>query len=316
MHVKRLTRPLFALLLALGCALPLSEATAAPPQSGWVTYKADHYGFSMLVPKGTKITEKSSTQGWACLSGEYQGVKAFGYAELGIHHSRKSIESFGVKVTKIPAKHWTEIDKGKTRGRWTWYRTVKAALGNVVYVGTYGIGPRGSYMLLLKTTQSDYAEDPAAYKKWYESLKLHGGWKIYQTRKYGFSMLVPEKGTTIKDTERGRWGMLTAKTKGGVQFIGVGRRGKPATWREIEAFGIKVTRIPGDSWKQVHKGKNRRGWTAFRTVIAKKDGVLTVGIYGHSKKGSFMLLVLTTPQDYKRHKKTYDRWYESVFLDL
>lgn len=139
---------------------------------GWETYKADTYGFSMLIPKGTQIRTKEWAGGWGGLVGTHDGVTVYGVAKLGAPESSKDIESFGVKLTGIPDGAWTEIDKGSGNG-WAWYRTVQATQGTQLVFGGYGVGPKGSYLLLLVTTASDFEEYRAEYEKWYNSIRLY-----------------------------------------------------------------------------------------------------------------------------------------------
>ena len=110
--------------------------------------------------------------GWGGLSGEHDGVTVYGVAKLGEPESAKDIEHFGVQLTGIPDEAWTEIDKGNGNG-WKWYRTVKATKGSKLVFGGYGVGPKGSYLMILVTTPSDFKEYQAVYEKWYHSIRLY-----------------------------------------------------------------------------------------------------------------------------------------------
>lgn len=293
------------------CALALGAPAAA--QAEWETYEAKRYGFSMLVPKGAKLVDRDREDGWGVLEGSFEGVKLYGCAQLGRHDSREAIEAFGVRVTGIAADRWEPIDKGKTRGRWTWYDTVLATEGDRAAVGIYGIGPRGSYLLVLVTTTEDYEEHEADYRRWYESITLHGGWELFRAKDYGFTMLVPE-GCALKTREDGAWGALEG-SHAGVTVYGLAKRGERAAAEEIEELGVELTGIGSDHWKHVDKGKNRRGWDWYETVVARDGDRACVGIYGVGKKGSFLLLLRTTASDYEAHQEAYDYWYRHVHLD-
>lgn len=293
-----------ALLIAL--ALPAAA-------EDWATYESPRYGLTMKVPNGTKIATKDSADGWGLLYAESEGVKLCGWAQLGRQYSAKEIEAYGVKVTGIPADCWKQLDEGKARGKFTWYKTVVASNEDTTAVGIYGIGPRGSYLLLMITTPDDYEASKADYKAWYESITLHGGWQLFHAKDYGFTMLIPD-GTTIGTGESGDWGALVGD-KEGVKITGFAKKGEKASAEEIEEFGVEATGIDGDHWKPADKGKKVHGWEWYRTVYVESGDDVLVGIYGVGKGGSYLLLVQTTASDYKKNKARYDFWYEHIHLD-
>ncbi|UCH97873.1 MAG: hypothetical protein JSV88_13740 [Candidatus Aminicenantes bacterium] len=139
---------------------------------GWVTYRSEDYGFSMRVPEGTKFKEKEYEGGWGALFADYQGIQLWAVGKLGAPEKAETIEKYGVKVTGIPDKYWQVIDKGKNSRGWKWYCTVKATDGKMVAYGGYGVGPQGSYLLVLVTTTSDFEDNYNDYLKWYKSIRL------------------------------------------------------------------------------------------------------------------------------------------------
>jgi len=169
MRMKNPMRSKFCILLIV---LGLLPGVCAAGEDGWETYKANDYGFSMLIPEGAQVKTKEWTDGWGGLYVEHDGVTVFGVAQLGKFASAEDIEKFGVKFTKIPDDAWTEIDKGSGNG-WKWYKTVKAAKGSKLVFGGYGVGPKGSYLLILVTTPADFKEHQADYQKWYKSIRLY-----------------------------------------------------------------------------------------------------------------------------------------------
>lgn len=139
---------------------------------GWTRYSAPDYGFSMLVPAGTEIVEREWPGGWGGLYAEHEGVKLYALALLGDWSTPEEIEKFGIEVTGIGDKYWSLIDKGKNTAGWRWYRTVKAEAGGRVVYGGYGVGEKGSYLLLLATTSADFKAYRSDYEHWYESVRL------------------------------------------------------------------------------------------------------------------------------------------------
>jgi hypothetical protein len=131
------------------------------------------YGFTMLMPGGTKYAEKEFPGGWGELWAEHEGVKFYGLAKLGEKATPEEIEKVGVQLTGIPSSSWTTINQGKNQAGWIWYKTVEATKDGKLILGDYGTGPKGSYLLILQTTESDFNEYNADYVKWYQSIQLN-----------------------------------------------------------------------------------------------------------------------------------------------
>ena len=156
-------------MLLISLSLFVAHVAAA---AGWQSYDAAAYGYSMLIPPGTQMVEKEWPLGWGGMSGIHDGVEIIGVAKLGAQETAAEIEKFGVLVTGIPGSAWTVIDSGSGHG-WSWYKTVKAEQGGKLVYGGYGVGPRGSYLILVKTTAADYAQYRDDYEDWYHSVKLN-----------------------------------------------------------------------------------------------------------------------------------------------
>ncbi len=158
-------------VLAMGIIL-LWLSIPASAGEGWVKYKSDDYGFSMLVPEGTKFQEKEYEGGWGALYANYQGIQVLALGKMGAPEKPEAIEKYGVKITGVPGEYWKVIDKGKDSNGWKWYYTVKASDGKKVAYGGYGVGPKGSYLLVLITSKTDFEENYNDYLKWYKSIRL------------------------------------------------------------------------------------------------------------------------------------------------
>ena len=163
----RTPRELAIALVLVGVLGGVSRGSEA-----WVQYEAKEYGFSMLIPAGTKLAEKEFGDGWGELWAEYEGVKLYGLAKMGAKATPEEIEKVGVKLTGIPSSSWKEIGKGASKGGWMWYRTVEASNGGKLLIGDYGVGSKASYLLILVTTESDFHENESDYTKWYQSIQL------------------------------------------------------------------------------------------------------------------------------------------------
>ena len=158
--------------LSVAGMLIVASPQATAKEHPWIKYEAKKYGFSMMVPKGTRFRGKEWKNGWGGLHANYWGVKLWGIAHLGKKHTAKEIETFALLVTGVPAKKWKLKDQGKEKNGWEWYKTWEARRGKAVFIGAYGVGPKGSYLLVLRTNKKSYARDKAAYLRWYKSLTV------------------------------------------------------------------------------------------------------------------------------------------------
>lgn len=147
-------------------------AVSAAASDDWVRYSSSEYGFSMLVPTGTVFEEVEYGYGWGTLVADYYGVALYAIGKLGEQASPEEIERHGVRSTGVPARYWQKIDEGTNSNGWVWYRTVRAHYNNELLFGGYGVGNRGSYMLVLVTTADDFENNKADFIKWYHSIRL------------------------------------------------------------------------------------------------------------------------------------------------
>ncbi len=143
-----------------------------PPKNAWKLYSDADYGFKMLMPADSKITTKENDSGWGELQVTKDKIKFYALCKLGEAVSAKDMEAYGLKITGSKAVNWKVIDKGENSKGWEWYATVYAHEGDHVVFGAYGVGPKGNYLCLLKTTLSDFKAHHYDYVTWYESVML------------------------------------------------------------------------------------------------------------------------------------------------
>src|SRR5712671_3975119 len=122
-------------------------AAALAAQEGWVKYSSSKYGFSMLVPEGTKMADKEFGGGWAGAYGKHEDVEFVGIAKMG-KEDEKDIINFGIKYTGIAESKWSKVDQGHG------YKVYEAEDGDHVVIAAVGVGSKASFLLLLKTTVS------------------------------------------------------------------------------------------------------------------------------------------------------------------
>ena len=87
--------------------------------------------------------------------------------------TREEIEAYSVKLTQMSTEAWELVDEGEATSGWAWYRTFRASVDEKAIFGSYGSGPKGSYVLLLKTTDEDLRVHQEGYWDWCASIQLH-----------------------------------------------------------------------------------------------------------------------------------------------
>lgn len=160
-------------LVSIAAAL-LMTATALAAD-GWQVFKSDRFGFAMLVAPGTAWVAKDFGDGWGGMRAQ-KGVLAFlGIVNLGRFATPAELERSAISVTKVPGPGWRKTDEGRNANGWKWWRTYRASLAGQdrVLFAVLGTGKRGSYMLLLETSEADFAAHQALYEQWYRSLTLY-----------------------------------------------------------------------------------------------------------------------------------------------
>jgi len=165
-----ITLPLAAMLAVSLVAVPAVAKGKHKHKHLWVKYEAKEYGFSMNVPRGTKFKEKEWKDGWAGLYANYRGVQLWGLTHKGVKHTVPQFQIFGVLVTGIPGKKWKLVEEGKNDNGFKWYKVHQAEKGKHVVFALYGVGEKGSYMLVLKTTRKSFNKDKDKYLRWYNSI--------------------------------------------------------------------------------------------------------------------------------------------------
>ena len=146
--------------------------SASALAAGWKEHRSEKYGIRMLLPEGATVQAKELGGGWAAMVAEAGPAKVLGIAKLGAKVSAEEIEAFGVKLTGIAGPHWKPVTSGKGENGWTWYKAAMATDGKTMVAAVYGVGARGSYLILLQTTVADFKANTAAYERWTSSLRV------------------------------------------------------------------------------------------------------------------------------------------------
>ena len=139
-------------------------------------------------------------------------------------------------------------------------------------------------------------------------------WRYYETKPFGFSMLVPTSTRLVEREWGGGWGGLSGRSED-VLFYAQAKLGAKESDADIETYALRTIGIPASAWTKVDQGTNVRGWERFNTFKANLGAKLYYGMYGVGKKGNYLLYMETTPSDYMAYKTDYDKWYESIRLD-
>lgn len=138
----------------------------------WKRHESKRLGFSMPVPRGAKIVDKAWPGGWVGLQADHKGLKLFGVATLGKKKTAALIRAVAEQISGMERKHWTVKKTVKSKSGWVWYTIARAAHGKKVALAVYGLGRKGSYLMLLVTTEADSRRRRAAQARWTNGAKL------------------------------------------------------------------------------------------------------------------------------------------------
>ena len=161
-------------ILVLFSFATVAQADTATKDSkaAWTNYDAPKFGFKMSVPAKTKMKAKAIGK-WGGFHARIWPAQLWGLAKLDKKHTPGEIAAFGLIVTKTKAKHWKEIAEGKDKQGFEWFKIYKAEAGNHVAIAVTGVGPKGSYILVLKTLKTNYLRFQAAYDRWAASVTVY-----------------------------------------------------------------------------------------------------------------------------------------------
>jgi len=153
-------------------ALAIIFISASAQASTWKRLKSKKLGFSMLVPKGAKVEDRTWPGGWVGLQAERKGIKVLAAAMLGKKNTAILMREFAQQITGTERKHWTVIKTVKARGGWVWYCPAKARHNKNAFFAVYGIGRKGTYLMLLITSRAGARKHRAALVRWTRGVKL------------------------------------------------------------------------------------------------------------------------------------------------
>lgn len=146
--------------------------SASAHAGAWKRLKSEKLGFSMLVPNGAKFKERTWPGGWAGLQAERKGIKILAATMLGKKNTAILMREFAQQITGTERKHWTVIKTVKAKGGWVWYCPAKARHNKEVFYAVYGIGRKGTFLMLVSTSRAGARKHRAALVSWTRSVKL------------------------------------------------------------------------------------------------------------------------------------------------
>jgi hypothetical protein len=161
-------------------AVLVTFVAASAAAQGWRVFRSDRFGFGMLVAPGTEWTARDFGNGWGGITAEKGVFEFVALCKMKEHSDAAKMEQTAVAVTGIPADAWSKVDEGVGRRDglgahgWSFWRTylAKNSRTHRMVYAVLGYGPRGSYLLLLGTTEADYVAHERLYQQWYQSLTV------------------------------------------------------------------------------------------------------------------------------------------------
>jgi hypothetical protein len=138
----------------------------------WEHSDYEKFGFSMLMPSDSYVAASEPEDGWVTLRGNMEGAFFLGLASANVQASPATLDALRAKLSDWPTMSWEVIDEGEDSAGWKWYRTFRAGIHGDTFFGGYGVGARGSYVFLVKTSDGDFATHRTDYATWFESITL------------------------------------------------------------------------------------------------------------------------------------------------
>jgi len=157
------------LLVALTVVLLAAASAAAAP---WKRHTSKKLGFSMLVPRGATIADRTWPGGWVGMEATRKGIKLIGVTVQGKKTTADLIRARAEQITAVERKHWTVNKTYKARNGWAWFTVARAVHGEKVVVAVYGLGRKGTYLMLLITHKARARKHRAAHVKWSRAVRL------------------------------------------------------------------------------------------------------------------------------------------------
>ena len=138
-------------------------------------------------------------------------------------------------------------------------------------------------------------------------------WRPYESKAYGFSMMIPEMTSLAERQPAQGWGSLRAVYLQ-TEILVLVKLGSAAEEIEFRSLAMQMTGImPGD-WKVLDQGRQVRGFNWFKTLNAYRGATAIYGIYGAGQRGSYIFLLRTDAAHFEERKLEFTRWYDSIML--
>jgi hypothetical protein len=138
-------------------------------------------------------------------------------------------------------------------------------------------------------------------------------WVEYRNEEFGVQMLVPPGVKPAIQTGGASGSVLfrAGKATTVAAVVGIGPHQPIDRLRE---YGVSVTRVPAGDWTRV--GDPMRdtaaGFSYAESWTASDGKGLLIAILGHGPRGSYVIFVTTSINEYKKAQPEFMRWAESV----
>lgn len=147
-------------------------ANPARGAGGWKRHREARLGFSMLVPRGGEVTRRTWAGGWRGIQINHRRATLFGVTMPGKKNTADMIRALAERLSGVERRHWTVIKTVKARRGWVWYCPASAAHGRKVVRAVYGLGRRGTFLMLLITDRGEARKSRSAHRRWARSVHL------------------------------------------------------------------------------------------------------------------------------------------------
>lgn len=139
---------------------------------GWTRYESKKYGFSMWAPLRARVSAWEQQSDWAGMEAVLEPVRLRGVLKNRIRESETALASTIVRMTGTYKEGWKPVGQGRGQQGFDWFRVAKWEGPSQVIFAIYGVGKRGSYALLLRTTKAHFNAYREDYQDWWAGVQV------------------------------------------------------------------------------------------------------------------------------------------------
>ncbi len=138
-------------------------------------------------------------------------------------------------------------------------------------------------------------------------------WIEYRNEELGFQMLVPPGAKPVTQSS-GASSSVSFRAGKATTVAAIASIGPQQPIDRLREYGVAVTGIPAEHWKRVSDPMRDTpaGFSSVESWTASDGKGLLIAILGHGPRGSYVIFVITSVDEYKKAQPEFVRWAESI----